>query len=319
MCFLSIEGFVHHTVLLSEAVDMLNPRSGGIYVDGTMGGGGHTRALLEASAPLGRVIAFDQDLEAVTNAETWREGYHDRLIVVHDNFRMIGNHLQRLAIPKVQGILCDLGVSSPQLDDAWRGFSYQQDAPLDMRMDHRQTVTAKKLVNTCSERELADYFFEYGEERWGKRIAQFIVASRKVAPIETTEQLVAIIKAAIPAAARKDGPHPAKRVFQALRIAVNEEMTSLQDLLVTIPQLLDSYGRAAFITFHSLEDRIVKKALIDAAKDCICPPDFPQCICDHRATMQVITRKPVVPSDVDIELNPRARSAKLRVAERLPN
>ncbi|MCI0181780.1 MAG: 16S rRNA (cytosine(1402)-N(4))-methyltransferase RsmH [Acidibacillus sp.] len=316
---MSIEGFVHHTVLLSEAVDMLNPRSGGIYVDGTMGGGGHTRALLEASAPLGRVIAFDQDLEAVTNAETWREGYHDRLIVVHDNFRMIGNHLQRLAIPKVQGILCDLGVSSPQLDDAWRGFSYQQDAPLDMRMDHRQTVTAKKLVNTCSERELADYFFEYGEERWGKRIAQFIVASRKVAPIETTEQLVAIIKAAIPAAARKDGPHPAKRVFQALRIAVNEEMTSLQDLLVTIPQLLDSYGRAAFITFHSLEDRIVKKALIDAAKDCICPPDFPQCICDHRATMQVITRKPVVPSDVDIELNPRARSAKLRVAERLPN
>lgn len=316
---MSIEGFIHHTVLLSEAVDMLNPRSGGIYVDGTMGGGGHTRALLEASAPLGRVIAFDQDLEAVKNAETWRGVYHDRLIVVHDNFRMMGDHLQRLAVPKVQGILCDLGVSSPQLDDAWRGFSYQQDAPLDMRMDHRQTLTAKKLLNTCSERELADYFFEYGEERWGKRIAQFIVASRKVAPIETTEQLVAIIKAAIPAAARKDGPHPAKRVFQALRIAVNEEMTSLQELLVTIPQLLESHGRAAFITFHSLEDRIVKKALIDAAKDCICPPDFPQCICDHRATMQVITRKPVVPSDVDIELNPRARSAKLRVAERLPS
>lgn len=314
-----MEEFIHHTVLLTEAVNMLNPRSGGIYVDGTMGGGGHTRALLEASAPLGRVIAFDQDLEAVKNAETWRGVYHDRLIVVHDNFRMMGDHLQRLAVPKVQGILCDLGVSSPQLDDAWRGFSYQQDAPLDMRMDHRQTLTAKKLLNTCSERELADYFFEYGEERWGKRIAQFIVASRKVAPIETTEQLVAIIKAAIPAAARKDGPHPAKRVFQALRIAVNEEMTSLQELLVTIPQLLESHGRAAFITFHSLEDRIVKKALIDAAKDCICPPDFPQCICDHRATMQVITRKPVVPSDVDIELNPRARSAKLRVAERLPS
>ncbi len=315
---MSEEGYVHHTVLRDEAIRVLDPHTSGIYIDGTLGGGGHTQALLDACAPHGRVIAFDQDLQALRNAEQWRSPYGERLILVHDNFRMMDQHVQRLGLPGVHGILCDLGVSSPQLDDAWRGFSYQHDAPLDMRMDHRQSVTAKELVNIRSERELADFFFQYGEERWGKRIAQFIVAARSKSPIETTEELVAIIKAAIPASARKDGPHPAKRVFQALRIAVNEEMAALSELLVKVPKLLLGQGRVAFITFHSLEDRLVKKAFADYAKDCICPPDFPTCVCKHRATMRVITRKPIIPTEEEIEVNSRARSAKLRAAERLP-
>ncbi|WP_245926293.1 16S rRNA (cytosine(1402)-N(4))-methyltransferase RsmH [Sulfoacidibacillus thermotolerans] len=316
---MSSEGFVHHTVLQNEAVEALCRSADGIYVDGTLGAGGHTRALLDACAPNGRVIAFDQDQQAIEYANEWRAHYGDRLVLVRDNFRRMDHYLLQMGMPKVQGILCDLGVSSPQLDDAWRGFSYQQDAPLDMRMDHRQSLTARELVNTCSERELADLFFDYGEERWAKRIAQFIVAQRQIQEIVTTEQLVSIIKAAIPAAARKEGPHPAKRVFQALRIAVNEEMAALEELLSKVPQLLAPGGRVGFITFHSLEDRLVKRFFSQYAKDCVCPPHFPQCVCHHQATLRIITKKAVVPTEAEIARNPRARSAKLRVAERLPS
>ncbi len=309
--------FIHQPVLLRQTVEALQPRNDGVYVDGTLGGGGHTRALLDASRPGGRVIAFDQDQEAIANAERWRKTYGDRLHLIHDNFKAVKTHLTELGIGAVDGMLFDLGVSSPQLDEAERGFSYNHDAVLDMRMDHRQERSAATLLGTLSERELTAIFREYGEEKWASRIASFIVRERTTRAITTTGQLVELIKAAVPAAARRTGPHPAKRVFQALRIAVNDELGALEELLKQIPACLRGSARAAIITFHSLEDRMVKQQFAQYARDCVCPPHAPQCTCGHRAAMRVITRKPILPDERELAANARARSAKLRVAERL--
>ena len=309
--------FVHQPVLLRQAVEALRPQNGGVYVDGTLGAGGHTRALLDASKPAGRVIAFDQDRHAIANAERWRKEYGDRLLLIHDNFRTVQTRLAAMGIKTVDGMVFDLGVSSPQLDEAERGFSYNNDALLDMRMDHRQDRSAATLLGSLSERELTVMLRQYGEEKWASRIASFIVSERANRAITTTGQLVDLIKAAVPAAARRTGPHPAKRVFQALRIAVNDELGALEELLEQIPACLRGSARAAVITFHSLEDRLVKQRFALHARDCVCPPKTPRCTCGHRATMRVITRKPILPDERELADNARARSAKLRVAERL--
>ena len=312
------EGFAHTTVLLQEAVAMLQPgSSSGIYVDGTMGAGGHTRAILHACSPFGRVLALDQDARAIAAADTWRMDFVPRLTIVQANFRDLRAVLKEQGIDKAAGIVCDLGVSSPQLDEGERGFSYQHDAPLDMRMDQRQPTSAKDLVANLDERQLAEIFRRYGEENWSLRIASFIVKERANHPIETTGDLVDVIKKAVPAGARREGPHPAKRVFQALRIKVNDELGALEDLLTIAPEILLPGARIAIITFHSLEDRLVKQSFAKEAAQCICPPRTPICTCKHVARMKIVTRKPIVPSPQEVEENPRARSAKLRVAERL--
>ncbi len=311
------EGFTHTTVLLQEAVAMLRPQNHATYVDLTLGAGGHTRALLAASGPLGKVIAFDQDEHAVLAAQSFQSEYKDRLTIVRANFRDVRAALDELSIDKVDGLLCDLGVSSPQLDEGERGFSYQHDAPLDMRMDQRQRMSAKDLVAKLDARELTEIFRFYGEEKWAARIASFIVKERIEHPIETTGHLVEVIKKAVPAAARRDGPHPAKRVFQALRIKVNDELGALEDVLAIAPDILRPEARIAMITFHSLEDRLVKQSFVKESRECICPPHTPICTCSHVARMKIITRKPILPSQDEIVDNPRARSAKLRVAERL--
>lgn len=309
--------FQHETVLLEETVGALQPTSGCVYLDGTMGGGGHTRLLLDESAPGGTVIGVDRDERAVDNALHWGLPYGERLQIVRSNFRQLPTVLADLGIQGVDGMVLDLGVSSPQLDEGERGFSYQYDAPLDMRMDRREPQTAQTLLRERSERELTVLFREYGEEKWASRIASFIVKERAQHPLETTGQLVDLIKAAVPVKARQGGPHPAKRVFQALRIAVNGELTALQEFLQIAPSFLNPGGRIAIVSFHSLEDRLVKQAFVDAAKDCICPPQQPVCTCNKIRTLRIITRKPVEPSLAEMERNPRARSAKLRVAERL--
>lgn len=309
--------FEHQTVLLREAVELLAPRSGGIYVDGTMGGGGHTRALLAACAPKGHVIGIDQDQKALDYAQQWGAAYGERLRLRKGNFRHLAEHLQQLGLEHIDGMLCDLGVSSPQLDEGDRGFSYQHDAPLDMRMDKQIKETAGDLVNSLDAPQLTRIFRDYGEEKWAARVAQKIVLARQERSIQTTGDLVEIIKAAIPAAARRTGPHPAKRIFQALRIAVNDELGALEELLKHVVEHLAPGGRIAIISFHSLEDRIVKQFFLHEAKDCLCPPHTPKCVCQHQARLRVITRKPVIPGAEEVVGNPRARSAKLRVAERL--
>ena len=309
--------FLHQTVLLHETIDLLQVHSGGVYVDGTMGGGGHTRAILEASGPDSLVIAIDQDQVAIDHAKVWGEPWKDRLRLVKGNFRDLSAHLEYLGMQKVDGIVCDLGVSSPQLDRGERGFSYQHEAHLDMRMDEFGDVTAMDLVNQSDAAELTKIFRDYGEEKWAARVAERITLERKKKPIETTTELVEVIKAAIPAAARRTGPHPARRIFQALRIAVNDELGALEKLLADLPDCLNQSGRIAVISFHSLEDRIVKKTFQFEATDCICPPHLPKCVCGHVARLKVVTRKPVLPTEEEVAINPRARSAKLRVAERL--
>lgn len=309
--------FQHETVLLQEAVAALQPEDGKVILDGTLGGGGHTRRWLDLTTPSGRVIAFDQDERAVRHARQWGQSYGDRLRVVRANFQEAPRVLNELGVSAVDGVLLDLGVSSVQLDEAHRGFSYQHDALLDMRMDDRQSTTAADLLRQCTDRELTVIFREYGEEKWASRIAAFIVRERTARPVETTGHLVELIKAAIPAAARREGGHPAKRVFQALRIAVNGELAALRDFLHSAPDLLVSGGRIAVISFHSLEDRLVKQAYADAAKTCVCPPQQPICTCNKSQTLRVVTRKPVEPSEDEIKRNQRARSAKLRVAQRV--
>lgn len=311
------DDFFHVTVMQQAAIDALQPASGGVYADATLGGGGHVRELLARSAPDGRVIAMDQDERAVENAGRWLGAARDRVTLVRGNFRDLAAHLNELGVTRVDGLVCDLGVSSPQLDQEDRGFTYRADAPLDMRMDRSQRRTAADIVRDAPEEQLARIIREYGEERWAARIAAFIVRERTRNAIESTGQLVEVIKAAIPAAARRDGPHPAKRTFQALRIAVNDELGALGALLDQLPTVLAPGARAAFITFHSLEDRLVKQAFSLASKDCVCPPALPMCVCGHRATLRVVTRKPILPSSGEVEANPRARSAKLRIAERL--
>ena len=304
--------FDHVTVLLEETVDSIDVKKNGVYIDMTLGGGGHTALILEKG---GSVIGIDRDITAIENARQRFEGKN--FTAVHDNFSNITQIAQSLGIKEVDGVIADLGVSSPQLDDASRGFSYMQDAPLDMRMDNREAFSAADVVNTYSEAELYRVISQYGEERWASRIAKFIVNERQKGSIETTFQLVDIIKAAIPQSARKDGPHPAKRTFQAIRIEVNGELRILNQAVLDGVSLLKKGGRMGVITFHSLEDRIVKTAFASLERGCTCPKDFPVCVCGNVPTVKSVTRKPVCPSDSELERNPRARSSKLRTVEKI--
>lgn len=306
--------FHHISVLLNECINNLNIRPDGIYVDGTMGGGGHSLEIAKRLTT-GRLICIDQDPNAHEAAGKRLAEYKDRITFVRDNFGNIANILDSLGIEKIDGMLLDIGVSSHQLDEAERGFSYQQDAPLDMRMNPDRPFSAYDVVNGYDEDELDRVIFTYGEERWARRIAQFIVKERENKPIETTGELVDIIKKAVPKGARKDGPHPAKRTFQAIRIEVNGELDVLQKAIDDVAARLAVGGRLCIITFHSLEDRIVKEAFRKQENPCICPPQFPVCVCGKKPLGRVITRKPILPSKEELEENPRSRSAKLRVLE----
>lgn len=306
--------FHHISVLLNECIDNLNIRPDGIYVDGTMGGGGHSLEIAKRLTT-GRLICIDQDPNAHEAAGKRLAEYKDRITFVRDNFGNIKSILDSLGIEKIDGMLLDIGVSSHQLDEAERGFSYQQDAPLDMRMNPDRPFSAYDVVNGYDEDELDRVIFTYGEERWARRIAQFIVKEREAKPIETTGELVDIIKKAVPKGARKDGPHPAKRTFQAIRIEVNGELEVLQRAIDDVAARLAVGGRLCIITFHSLEDRIVKEAFRKQENPCICPPQFPVCVCGKKPFGRVITRKPILPSKEELEENPRSRSAKLRVLE----
>ena len=314
--------FHHVTVMLREAVEALNVKPDGVYVDCTLGGGGHSAAIASRLGPDGLLIALDQDDAALAHAKRRLAEYGDRVRIVKSNFRRLRAVLDELGlprtdgIPRVNGVLFDLGVSSPQLDEAERGFSYQSDAVLDMRMDRNGTLTAKHIVNRWSEDELVRIFFEYGEEKYARAIAGTIVEARKREPIETTGQLVELIKRAIPAAARRTGPHPAKRTFQALRIAVNDELGAFEEALVQAIDCLAPQGRVAVITFHSLEDRICKQTFAKFVEKCTCPPDFPVCVCRKEGILRLVNKKPIVPSEDERTANPRARSAKLRIAEK---
>lgn len=307
--------FNHVSVLLKECIDGLNIKPNGIYVDGTLGGGGHSFKILQLLEN-GRLIGIDQDTDALKAATERLKIFEDKFVPVHRNFSEIETVLDELGIKKIDGLLLDLGVSSFQLDEAERGFSYMNDGKLDMRMNQSDTLTAYDIVNTYSERKLTSIINEYGEENWANRIAKFIIEARNEKPIETTFELVEVIKKAIPAAARKDGPHPAKRTFQAIRIEVNNELKIIEQTIEATVKRLNKGGRIAIITFHSLEDRIVKTAYKNLAQGCICPPEFPVCICGGKPKVKIISKKPILPSDEEVEMNPRARSAKLRVAEK---
>ncbi len=309
--------FHHVSVLSDEIIRFLAPKSGGVYVDGTLGGGGHSGQILEASDPDGILLGFDRDDEAIRVAAERLSRYGDRVRLFHRNFAELESSLKETGIDAVDGLLLDLGVSSYQLDKGDRGFSFQKDAPLDMRMDTSCGATAEELVNNLSEKELAGIIRSYGEERWAVRIAKRIVEARRIAPLKTTLQLVDVIKGAIPRAKWEDRIHPATRTFQALRIAVNHELESLEKGLNEGIEMLRSGGRIAVISFHSLEDRIVKNIFRSFAKGCICPKSAPLCVCGKVPKLKVITGKPVLPGNEEIESNPRSRSAKLRVAEKL--
>lgn len=307
--------FSHVSILLKECMDGLDIKPDGIYVDGTLGGGGHTFKLIQFIGD-GKVIGIDQDQDALEAATKRLSIFGDKFIPVHDNFSNILDVLETLEIKKIDGFLLDLGVSSYQLDEAERGFSYMNDGQLDMRMNQEDELTAYEVVNTYSEDELTRIIREYGEENWANRIAKFIVEARSEKPIETTYELVDIIKNAIPASARKDGPHPAKRTFQAIRIEVNNELKIIEKTIEDAVSAMNRGGRVAIITFHSLEDRIVKNTFKKLAQGCICPPEFPVCICNNKPKVKIISRKPILPSDREVLDNPRARSAKLRIAEK---
>ena len=307
--------FSHRPVLLDECVEALNVKPGGVYVDGTLGGGGHSEAICRRLRG-GRLIGIDRDETALAAASERLSGF-ECFTPVRGNFRDVAAILAGLGINKIDGMLLDLGVSSPQLDEASRGFSYMADAPLDMRMDASSGATAADLIAGADEEELARIFFEYGEERYSRRIAAAIVRKRAEAPIGTTGELVEIIKGAMPAAALREKQHPAKRVFQALRIAVNDELGALEELLDTAPDLLAPGGRLVIISFHSLEDRLVKNAIRKRERGCTCPPDLPVCVCGFVQTLRSVGRQPVTAGEAELKINPRARSAKLRVAERI--
>jgi 16S rRNA (cytosine1402-N4)-methyltransferase len=315
--------FHHITVLKEEAVQALDIKPDGIYVDCTLGGAGHSSLIASQLSPQGLLIAFDQDDQALENAEKQLAPYMDRVRLVKSNFRHLQKELSGLPIPaidgvpQVNGILFDLGVSSPQLDEADRGFSYNQDAELDMRMDRSSALTAAEIVNDWPEDELINILFEYGEEKFARRIARKIVETREKNVISTTGQLSDIIKEGIPAAARRTGPHPAKRSFQAIRIAVNDELGAFEDALEQSIRCLAPGGRASVITFHSLEDRICKRIFAKFVERCTCPPDFPMCVCRKKGILKLVNRKPLGPGAEELERNPRSRSAKLRVAEKI--
>lgn len=308
--------FQHTTVLLQETVDMLNVKEGGVYVDCTLGGGGHSALILEKLNGSGRLIGLDQDQTAIENANK-RFQENANFLAVRSNFKDLDEVLKGLGLNKVDGFLFDLGVSSPQLDQGERGFSYHLEAPLDMRMDRRQTLDAEIVVNTYSAEELTNIIFRYGEERWAKRIAEFIVNERKEKPIKTTTDLVSVIKKAIPKKVRQEGRHPGRKTFQALRIFVNDELGALESALDKTVDYLAPQGRLSIITFHSLEDRLIKEFFKKQAKGCTCPHDFPICVCGNKPKLSIVNRKPIEPSEIEIQNNRRARSAKLRAAERV--
>ena len=310
-----MSGFHHVSVLLEECVTGLNIRPEGIYVDGTLGGAGHSCRIAERLTT-GRLIGIDRDPVALKAAGERLAPYGDRVTLVHSNFCRMASVLEGLGISGVDGILLDLGVSSPQLDDGQRGFSYMADAPLDMRMDGGDALTADTVVNTWSYEELKKILYEYGEERYAPAIASAILRRRETAPIRTTLELVDVIRSAMPPAALREKQHPAKRSFQAIRIAVNDELNSVAKAMEAAIPLLNSGGRLAVITFHSLEDRIVKNAMAAAAKGCICPPEFPVCVCGRKPQVDILTRKPIVSAPQELERNPRARSAKLRICQK---
>ena len=308
--------FRHTSVMPEETLAALAVKPAGTYVDCTLGGAGHARRIADRLSPAGRLIGLDQDEAAIRAVKERLAGVSCRVDVVRSNFRALASVLQSLGVTSVDGVLFDLGVSSHQIDTAERGFSYMQDAPLDMRMDRRRARSAYTVVNAYTAAQLAEIFYTYGEERWAKRIAAFIEAARKSRPIETTGQLVAVIDRAVPKAVRAKGGHPAKRVFQAIRIEVNEELTILADAVKDAVHALRVGGRLAVITFHSLEDRIVKQTLRDLARGCICPPQTPVCICGHAPEVRLIGKARAA-SSTECAANPRAKSAKLRVAEKL--
>ena len=308
--------FYHVSVLLDECIEGLNIRPDGIYVDGTLGGAGHS-SQIAARLTTGRLIGIDRDPVALKAAGERLAPFGDRVTLVHSNFCEIASVLDDLGIAGVDGILLDLGVSSPQLDDGQRGFSYMVDAPLDMRMDNGDVMTAATIVNTWSYEELRRILFDYGEERYAPQIASAICRRREEKNIETTLELVDVIRSAMPAAALREKQHPAKRSFQAIRIAVNDELGAVRKVMEAAIPKLNPGGRLAIITFHSLEDRIVKNGMGDASKGCTCPPNFPVCVCGKKPQVKIITRKPIVSGEEELARNPRARSAKLRVCEKV--
>lgn len=308
--------FQHTPVLLKEIIENLNIKEDGIYVDGTLGGAGHSKEIAK-KLRTGKLIGIDQDVNALKKSEEVLSPYKDNVILVHNNYENIDIVLRDLNIPKVDGILLDIGVSSHQLDEESRGFSYHNDAPLDMRMNRSNTISAWDVVNNYSQDELEKIIFDYGEDRWAKRIAEFIVSERQEKPIDTTLELVSAIKKAIPKAVRMEGHHPAKKTFQAIRIEVNRELEVLKNSIEKMVELLNPGGRLLIITFHSLEDRIVKEYFRELYKDCICPPELPQCVCEKTRQIKIITRKPIIPTEEEIRDNPRSRSSKLRIAEKI--
>jgi len=308
--------FVHRSVLLDECIEALNIKPDGIYLDGTLGGAGHSGEIVKRLTT-GRLIGVDRDTVALTAAGERLKPYMDRVTLVHSNFSEIASILDDLGLEKIDGMLFDLGVSSPQLDDGSRGFSYMADAPLDMRMNREDSMTAYDVVNGWSREELRRILFDYGEERYAPLIAAAIERRREQKPIETTLELVDVIRSAMPNKALREKQHPAKRSFQAIRIAVNDELGSVERMLASAIGRLNEGGRLAVITFHSLEDRIVKSAMQQAARGCTCPPEFPVCVCGNQPKVKILSKKPIVSTQQELEENPRARSAKLRVAEKL--
>ena len=307
---------IHRPVLLDECIEALNIRPGGTYLDGTLGRAGHSREIARRLTS-GRLICVDRDQAALDAARERLAPWLDKVTLVHSNFDRVDELLDKLSLPGVDGMLFDLGVSSPQLDDGSRGFSYMADAPLDMRMDQGEGLTAAGVVNTWSQEELRQIIARDGEERYAPQIAGAIVRRRGDKPIETTLELVEAVKSAMPAKALREKQHPAKRTFQAIRIAVNDELASVERMLQRAVPRLNPGGRLAVITFHSLEDRIVKTGLAGFAKGCTCPPDFPVCVCGRTPDIKLVNKKPILPTEREIEENPRARSAKLRIAEKL--
>ncbi len=312
----SPDNFSHYSVLLNETVDGLNIKPDGIYFDLTLGGGGHSEQIAKRLTT-GRLICFDADADAIAASKIRLAPYLDKITFVHDNFRNIGAYLEQENLEHIDGAVADLGVSSYQLDCAERGFSYSADAPLDMRMDKNAPLTAYTVVNTYSESELKRIIYAYGEENFAPSIARNIVKQRQIKPIETTLELAQIIKDSMPIKAKVGGHHPAKRTFQAIRIEVNGELDSIPLALNALTEHMSSGGRISVITFHSLEDRAVKTAFADAASGCTCPPNFPVCVCGKKPKLKLINKKPILPSESELEENPRSRSAKLRVAEKI--
>ena len=306
----------HYSVLLNECIEALNIRPAGVYVDGTLGMGGHSEQIVQRLTT-GRLIAIDRDSMALERAGRRLAPYADRITFVHGNFRDLPRLLAENGVEKADGMLFDLGVSSPQLDEAERGFSYMADAPLDMRMDTSERLTAWNVVNEWPEEKLKRILYDFGEERYAPRIAAAIAEKRKTGPLNTTAELVDVIRCAMPAAALREKQHPAKRSFQAIRIAVNDELDSVSELMENATEWLNPGGRLAVISFHSLEDRIIKNAIASREHGCTCPRDFPVCTCGFVQTLKSVTRKPIVPSEAELAENPRSRSAKLRVAERI--